>query len=79
MNLELKRSLTSTRINNLIHGKGLKQKDVALAIGVSQQLLSAKLHDKSVFSVKDLTALADFFHVSVDYLTGRSDSDGGAA
>lgn len=75
MNLELKRSLTSMRINNLIHGKGLKQKDVALAVGMSQQLLSAKLHDKSVFSVKDLTALADVLDVSVDYLTGRTDHE----
>lgn len=78
MNLELKPSLISMRINNLIRGKGLRQKEVALAIGMSQQLFSAKMNDKSVFTVKDLAALADFFHVSVDYLMGRSDSDGGS-
>lgn len=71
MDLELKRSLISMRINELIHGLGLQQKDVAYAIGMSPQLFSTKMHDKSAFSVKDLAALADYFNVSVDYLLGR--------
>ena len=66
------------RINNLIRGKGLRQKEVALAIGMSQQLFSAKMNDKFDFTLKDLAAHADFLHGSEDYLMGRSDSDGGS-
>ncbi len=46
---------------------------------MAEQTYSNKKNRIRPFSIKDYIALADFFHVSVDYLMGRDDSDGGAA
>lgn len=48
------------------------QKDVALAIGMSEQVFSNKMNGLRSFSAKDYKALADFFNTSVDYLMGRT-------
>ena len=47
-------------------------KDVALAIGMSEQVFSNKMNGLRSFSAKDYKALADFFNTSVDYLMGRT-------
>ena len=47
------------------------QKDVALVIGMSEQVFSNKMNGLRSFSAKDYKALADFFNTSVDYLMGR--------
>lgn len=50
---------------------GMSQRELAQSIGISEQSLSDKLHGRCGFTRKDLTALADFFNVSTDYLLGR--------
>ncbi|PWG65019.1 XRE family transcriptional regulator [Bifidobacterium callitrichidarum] len=49
------------------------QRDTASAIGISPQLLGNKLHGRANYTLRDLSRLADYFDVSIDYLTGRSD------
>ena len=57
----------------------LSQTDVAHQIGVTPALISAyeKLERKP--SIDKLVALADIFHVSTDYILGRTFKDDSAA
>lgn len=64
------REVTS-RVARLIFENHLKRRDVAAAIEMPPQSLTNKLHNRSNYTLKDLTALADYFDVSVDYLLGR--------
>lgn len=38
-----------------------------------EQTLSNKMHGARPFTLRDLLRIADYFDVSLDYLTGRSD------
>lgn len=38
-----------------------------------EQTLSNKMHGARPFTLRDLSRIADYFDVSLDYLTGRSD------
>lgn len=78
MNANQKRLVTlegdnpASRISGLIEMRHCLQKDVALAIGMSEQVFSNKMNGLRSFSAKDYKALADFFNTSVDYLMGRT-------
>lgn len=78
MNANQKRLVTlegdnpTSRISGLIEMRHCLQKDVALAIGMSEQVFSNKMNGLRSFSAKDYKALADFFNTSVDYLMGRT-------
>ena len=63
---------TSARVRKLIRKNRLTQKDVAAEIGISQQLFTNKLH-----TLRDLSRIAEFFDVSLDYLVGRSNEQKG--
>ena len=53
--------------------RNLTQKQVADGIGVAEQAYQRYEYGRIVPSALILIALADFFDVSLDYLTGRSD------
>ena len=53
--------------------KGLTQKQVAAALGITEQAYQRYEYGKTVPSALVLIALADYFDVSLDYLVGRSD------
>lgn len=59
------------RLKELRKQKGLKQKDLAGFIGVSQSTLSEWESEKYQIDNDNLFKLADYFGVSVDYLLGR--------
>lgn len=40
---------------------------------MSEQALSNKLRGLKNFTLRDVSRIADYFDVSLDYLTGRSD------
>jgi transcriptional regulator with XRE-family HTH domain len=62
----------SERITLLRKTKQLKQEELGRAIHLTKSTISRiESGDRSV-SVDTLLALADYFSVSVDYLTGRS-------
>ena len=60
------------RLRELRSTRGLTQKDVYTAIGVSPIVYQRYEYGRSP-SFEKLLALADYFDVSLDYLVGRSD------
>lgn len=52
----------------------LTQKQVAAALGITEQAYQRYEYGKTVPSALVLIALADYFDVSLDYLVGRSES-----
>ena len=62
------------RLSLRMKEKGKSQREVARAIGVPEQRLSDKRHGRYGYTTKDISALADFFGVSTDYLLGRIDT-----
>ena len=61
------------RIRDLREDMDLRQVDVAEATGIDQKTLSNYENGKTQQDARALIALADFFHVSIDYLVGRTD------
>ena len=63
-----------TRIKELREAQGLSQKALAIDLHVTQPTISAWESGAKKMSNESATRVADFFHVSMDYLLGRSDS-----
>lgn len=63
----------SAKVEDLMRQHNITQRTLARSIGISFQLLNAKLHGRANYTSRDLVRIADFFDVSLDYLTGRSD------
>ena len=59
------------RLKKIIAESGLTQKEVALDLGLSIQSLNQYINGRREPGIATLIALADYFHVSVDYLIGR--------
>lgn len=51
----------------------MRQRELASILGISGPTMSQKIHGTIAFTVRDLSRIADYFDVSLDYLTGRSD------
>ena len=60
------------RLRSLREDKDLKQKDLAKVLQVHHTTYSDYELDKLNVPVSTLHILADFYHVSVDYLLGRT-------
>ncbi len=60
-------------IRELREDRDLKQADVAKVLGTSQQYYSKYETGKYEMPIHYVTALADFYGVSTDYLLGRSE------
>lgn len=63
------------RLRDLREDRDLRQTDVARATGLDQKTLSNYETGKTAPDMHSLIKLADFFGVSLDYLTGRRDVD----
>lgn len=61
----------ATRIKNLRQSKELNQVQLAEKLGVKKQSISNWENDNIMPSIDMLIRIADFFHVSTDYLLGR--------
>ncbi|WP_198018241.1 helix-turn-helix domain-containing protein [Lacrimispora indolis] len=65
-------SSTKKQINEIVRGlredRDLFQKDVAKALGMTQQQYSNYESGSSEFSARYIALLAGYFHVSTDYL-----------
>ena len=59
-------------IRNLREDRDLKQKDLANVLHVSQNTYSQYETGVIELTAEKLILLADFYHVSVDYLLGRT-------
>jgi len=66
----------ATRLRGLRNSRGLRQKDLALQLGLAQTTI-ANYEQKSRFpDERTLGRIADYFDVSLDYLLGRSEAGG---
>ncbi|MGB9780652.1 helix-turn-helix domain-containing protein [Caldanaerobacter sp.] len=61
------------RIKDLRAEKGISQNELAKALGLTQQAISAYENGLREPDLETLQKIADFFNVSIDYLLGRSD------
>ena len=61
------------RIRDLREDADLTQKEVGAAINVPQRTYAYYESGQRMIPPAVLCALADFYHVSVDYLLGRTD------
>ncbi|WP_326910627.1 helix-turn-helix domain-containing protein [Sedimentibacter sp. MB31-C6] len=67
------RSIFSKRLIELRTKNNIMAKDIALDIGISKQAFSQYEKQISTPSANILIAIAEYFNVSLDYLTGRTD------
>ena len=67
-------SVFSERLLQLRKDRGVSQTAVAKEIGVSSRIYQDYEYGKSEPKMSNLVSIADFFGVSLDYLTGRTDT-----
>lgn len=60
-------------IRDLREDKDLRQSDIAAVLGTTQQHYSRCEKGESQLSTRSVIALANFYHVSTDYLLGRTE------
>ena len=65
--------MLSTRIKELRTAHGLNQVEFAAKLSVAKQTVSNWENNNIQPSIDMLTKIADFFHISTDYLLGRED------
>jgi transcriptional regulator with XRE-family HTH domain len=63
----------SERLKQIRHDHGEQQQHAAKGIGITFGQLSAYELGKNEPCVTILTAIADYYHVSADYLLGRTE------
>ncbi len=64
----------STRLKHLRQSRELTQVQLGEKLGVKKQSISNWENDNIMPSVEMLVKVADFFHVSTDYLLGREEA-----
>ncbi|MBT1164010.1 helix-turn-helix domain-containing protein [Bifidobacterium felsineum] len=69
----VKNTSVTTVVRRLLRQNHVKQRELAAGIKMPEQTLSNKMHGARPFTLRDLSRIADYFDVSLDYLTGRSD------
>lgn len=65
--------MLGNNIKELRKSKRMTQKDLALAMNVSQQTVGAWETERAIPGADTLSELADYFNVTTDYLLGRSE------
>ena len=65
----------ASRLNKILEKRGMSQKDLADATGISPQTIGQYVHGQSECGSSNLRLLADKLSVSADYLLGRVNSD----
>ncbi len=68
------RTVFSKRLIELRSKSNIMAKDIASAIGISKQAFSQYEKQQSAPSADILITIAEYFNVSLDYLTGRTDN-----
>lgn len=67
-------SIFSERLIQLRKGRRMSQIALAKEIGVSSRIYQEYEYGKSEPRMSNLVRMADIFNVSLDYLTGRTDT-----
>lgn len=66
--------MSINRVKELREALHLSQETLGNSVGISQQVISKIERDDRRLTKDNMLVLADFFHVSTDYLIGRSDA-----
>ena len=66
-------SILKYRINDLFNGRGLSIRGLAADLGISTPTLSRYLSGDRAPDLPYLLRIADYFHVSIDWLLGIED------
>ena len=61
------------RIGDLRNDKDIKQTEIAAYLNIRQSTYSDYENGKINIPIETLIRIADFYHVSLDYLVGRTD------
>ncbi len=61
------------RLRDMREDADLKQKEIAEYLGIQQTVYSRYERGFQTIPLELLIRLADYYHVSLDYLTGRTD------
>jgi len=67
-------TIFSERLKELRLSKNTRQSDIAEAIGITPRAYQYYEASTKEPTLSKLTALADYFNVSLDYLAGRTDN-----
>lgn len=62
------------RLRDLREDADLKQKEVAALLGIQQTVYSRYERGFQTIPLEHLLTLADYYHVSTDYLLGRTNN-----
>lgn len=62
------------RIRDLREARGLTQADIAKVLQTTQEQVSKYEIGKQMMGIDKYIKLAEFYHVSLDYLTGLTDT-----
>jgi len=62
------------RLKELRKGRGLTQQRLAMELNTSQNTISRYETGEREPGIREICAMADFFHVSVDYLLERTNN-----
>ena len=68
-------SEATRRIRQLIESEQLTCSEVGALLGLSRASANQKMLGRIGWTTNDLMILADHFHVSIDYLLGRTDRE----
>lgn len=68
-----------TRLRELMKERGINQKELATAIGMRPQTVSLYTGGQSAPDINCLRKIAEYFHVSADWLIGLADPDNSTA
>lgn len=63
----------SFRLKEIRLAKGITQLKLAMDLNMNQNSISRYENEEREADYKTLIAFADYFHVSIDYLLGRTD------
>ena len=66
--------LSAIRIKELRHKNSLTQKQLSVQLGVSQQVVSRWERGDLMPSLDAIAKMSEFFGVTMDYISGRSNS-----
>ena len=61
------------RLRDLREDKGKTQAEISSLLGTTQQIYSRYETNRTDLPLRHLIKLADYYHVSTDYLLGRTD------
>ena len=62
------------RLKEIRLAKGITQLKLAMDLNMNQNSISRYENEEREADYKTLIAFADYFHVSIDYLLGRTDN-----